>query len=184
VDMDLYPKSRDFEARGTYLLKNKNAQSVDSLLVRFETDYINEVEVEGAKFLSKDTLYGFSFYRFDQPLDSGETATLEFTVKNKPNTILRNNSPVLGNGTFINNFIFPSLGYAEDAEITDTQLREKYDLPPKERMADQNDMKARQNTYIRDDSDWITFETTISTDEDQVAIVPGYLQREWTENGR
>src|SRR5699024_2771259 len=98
VDIDLYPKPRDFEARGTYLLKNKNAQPVDSLLVRYETDYINEIKVQGAKFLSKDTLYGFSFYRFDQPLDSGEIATLEFTVKNKPNTILRNNSPVLGNG--------------------------------------------------------------------------------------
>lgn len=184
VDMDLYPKSRDFEARGEYVLENKNAQPVDSLLVRFETDYINEIEVEGAKFLSKDTLYGFSFYRFEQPLDSGATAKLEFKVKNKPNTILRDNSPVLANGTFINNFIFPSLGYSADAEISDTQLREKYDLPPKERMANQNDMKARQNTYIRGDSDWITFETTVSTSEDQVAIAPGYLQKEWTENGR
>jgi len=34
------------------------------------------------------------------------------------------------------------------------------------------------------DSDWISFEATVSTSPDQVAIAPGYLQREWTENDR
>lgn len=184
VEMDLYPKTRDFEARGVYMLQNKNAAPVDSLLVSYETDYLTEINIEGAQQVAKDTLFGFIFYKLNQPLDSGAVAKMEFKVKNKPNTVLRNNSPVLGNGTFINNFIFPSLGYASSREISDTQLREKYHLPPKERMADQDDMKARGNTYIRDDSDWITFEATVSTDEDQIAIAPGYLQKEWTDNGR
>jgi aminopeptidase N len=30
----------------------------------------------------------------------------------------------------------------------------------------------------------VTFETTVSTSADQVALAPGYLVREWTENGR
>lgn len=184
VDLDLYPKSRDFEASGVYVLKNKNAKPVDSLMVSFNSRYLTEIKIENAEFLSKDTLYGYSFYRFNQPLDSGAVAKMEFTIKNKPNTILRNNSPVIGNGTFMNNSIFPSLGYSNSREISSSQLREKYDLPPKERMADQDDLKARQNTYIRDDSDWITFETTVSTDEDQIAIAPGYLQKEWVEGGR
>ncbi|MEM1123277.1 MAG: M1 family aminopeptidase, partial [Bacteroidota bacterium] len=38
--------------------------------------------------------------------------------------------------------------------------------------------------YISSDSDWIDFETTISTAPEQIAIAPGYLQREWEENGR
>ena len=31
------------------------------------------------------------------------------------------------------------------------------------------------------DADYVAFETTLSTDADQIAIAPGYLQREWTE---
>ena len=33
-------------------------------------------------------------------------------------------------------------------------------------------------------ADFIAFEATVSTEPDQIAISPGYLQREWTENGR
>lgn len=184
VNMDLYPTSRDFKASGQYILKNKNADAVDSILVNYNPSYITDIKIEGAEFLSKDTLYGYSFYRFNQPLDSGATAKMEFHIKNKPNTILRSNSPVIGNGTFINNSNFPSLGYDDSREVSSSQLREKYDLPPKNRMANQDNLKARQNTYIRNDSDWITFETTVSTEEDQIAIAPGYLQKEWVEDGR
>src|SRR5699024_8703847 len=110
VDMDLYPTSRDFEAREQYILKNKNATAVDSILANYNHMIITDIKIENAEFLSKDTLYGYSFYRFNQPLDSGATAKMEFHIKNKPNTILRSNSPVIGNGTFINNSHFPSLG--------------------------------------------------------------------------
>lgn len=51
-------------------------------------------------------------------------------------------------------------------------------------MAATDDMNARKNTYISEDADWITFETTVSTDEDQIAIAPGYLQKEWVKDGR
>src|SRR5690606_3038189 len=34
------------------------------------------------------------------------------------------------------------------------------------------------------DGDWIDFEATVGTSADQVAMAPGYLQREWTEGGR
>src|SRR5208283_4952826 len=33
-------------------------------------------------------------------------------------------------------------------------------------------------------SDWITYHTIVSTAGDQIAIAPGYLQREWQEGGR
>lgn len=184
ADVDIFPKTRDFEVNGHYVLKNKHAVSLDSLLINFQSDYINEIEIEGAEFLSKDTINGFAFYKLNQPLDSGETIKMDFKLKNKPNSILRNNSPILNNGTFINNFLFPQLGYDADQEISNTQLREKYHLPPKERMAEQTDSLARQNTYISRDADWITFETTVSTDKDQIAIAPGYLQKEWTEGDR
>ncbi|EEI89934.1 hypothetical protein HMPREF0765_4439 [Sphingobacterium spiritivorum ATCC 33300] len=37
---------------------------------------------------------------------------------------------------------------------------------------------------ISNDADWIRFEATIGTDENQLAIAPGYLVKEWTKDGR
>lgn len=184
VAMDIYPSARNFEARGTYLLKNKTDRVVDSLLVSFARDYHNEIDMEGAQLLSEDTVFGLRFYKLDPALDPGEEIQLSFVTRNKPNTVLRNNSPVLGNGTFINNTIFPGLGYNAARELVDNEVRNKYNLPPKERMAAQTDTVALQNTYISNDADWVRFETTVSTAEDQIAVAPGYLQKEWVENGR
>jgi ABC-2 type transport system permease protein len=46
-------------------------------------------------------------------------------------------------------------------------------------MASPMDSIARKNNYISTDSDWVTFETTVSTSGDQTAIAPGYLQKQW-----
>lgn len=182
--VDLYPERRDFVINGTYILENKAHRAVDSILVDFPADYISEITIEGAEFLSRDTVFGISFYRMKQPLDSGATTTLKFSIRNKPNTFMRIHSPVLANGAFITNGIFPQLGYNAGREFSDDDIRKKYGLPPKERMAEQTDKKALQNNYISNDADWISFETTVSTSKDQTAIAPGYLQREWTEGNR
>jgi ABC-2 type transport system permease protein len=126
----------------------------------------------------------YDIYRLEDPLMPGDTLLFSFAISNKPNEILRNNSPVRNNGTFINNSLFPRLGYQESMELSGTDARERYGLPPKERMAPPTDSAARMNNYISNDADWIEFETTISTSPDQIAIAPGYLQDEWEENGR
>ena len=34
------------------------------------------------------------------------------------------------------------------------------------------------------DSDWIDFEATVSTAKEQIAIAPGYLQKQWIQDDR
>ncbi len=51
-------------------------------------------------------------------------------------------------------------------------------------MTQLEDPHARDHNYINRHADWITFEATVSTSPDQVALAPGDLQREWSENGR
>ena len=41
-----------------------------------------------------------------------------------------------------------------------------------------------QRNGLAADADFIAFDATVGTEPDQFAIAPGYLQREWTENGR
>ncbi len=184
INMDLFPETRDFKVQGTYTLMNKTEQTIDSLLVNYN-DYPLSLEFGAqTELLSRDTVFHFDIYKLKQPLAPGESMVMKFSLQNKPNTLLTTHSPVLENGTFINNAIFPSFGYSDSGELEDNDVREKYGLGPKDRMALQTDLVARQNTYISSDSDWIQFETTVSTSPDQIAIAPGYLQKEWVENGR
>ena len=183
VDMDLFPEERNFVANGTYTLKNKTSETIDTIYINHgeETKVTFKVKT---KLVSKDTIMNFDIYRLEKPLLPGESLQMSFTVKNKPKDFFNNNSPVIYNGTFLNNYMFPSIGYSDQGELTDDDVRKKYGLKPKDRMASPMDSIARRNTYISNDSDWITFETTVSTAGDQTAIAPGYLTKKWTKDGR
>ena len=92
---------------------------------------------------------------------------------------------VVENGTFFNNSsAFPSFGYQSAYELQDRNERRKRGLGEPRRMPLLEDQAARANTYIANDADWIDFETIVSTDVDQIALSPGYLVREWIDQGR
>ncbi|CAM4133485.1 M1 family aminopeptidase [Flavobacterium antarcticum] len=184
VNMDIFPNTRDFKAAGSYWLKNKTKKTIDSLFVNFN-DYPTVFKFDAETTLVlKDSLFNFNIYKLKTALQPGDSIRMNWEITNKPNTILRDNSPVLANGTFISNGYFPSIGYSSNGELEDDKTREKYGLKPKERMAKATDSIARMNNYISNDADWVSFETTVSTSDDQIAIAPGYLEKEWSENGR
>ena len=183
VEVDLYPKSRDINARGTYVLVNKTKQSIDSIFLNHNSAISTFDFNKETSLVLEDTLYHFDIYKLNNPLLPGDSLNLNFSVKNKPNTFRRSNSAVISNGTFINNSLFPSLGYS-GGELRDDKTREKYDLPPNKLKPHPSDSTALGNTYISNDSDWIDFEAIVSTSKEQIAIAPGYLQREWIEDDR
>ena len=181
--LDLYPDKRDIRGSGTYELVNKTSDVIDTVYL----DYNNltpEISISNQVYEQKDTIHNVLRLAISPALQPGDTTELSFTVANKENTLLRKYGPVLKNGTFFNSSVFPSIGYENQYEITDTKTREKYGLPPKERLAAPTDSIARLNNYISSDADWISFEATVSTSPDQIAMVPGKLQREWEEDGQ
>lgn len=183
VNIDLYPEERNFSAAVDYVLKNKSTSSIDSIFINYG-DLVDSIDIRGAKLVQKDSVMGFDIYSLEKSLLPGDSLALFACIKNKPNNFLYDRSPILANGTFMNNQYFPSIGYQQRAELIDNDVRRKYGLPDRDRMAEPTDVKALQNTYIADDSDWIRFETTVSTDLDQIAIAPGTLQKEWEDQGR
>ncbi len=184
VNMDIYPNERNYRADGTYVMVNKTDQIIDSLFVNYnhETSTLNFDKTN--ELVTKDTVYNFHIYKLKNALMPGDTLGLTFEVKNRENTFFRRRSPVIKNGTFINNQLFPSFGYNGGRELRDNKTREKYELPPNELRPHPSDSSALGNTYISKDADWIDFEATVSTSEDQIAIAPGYLQKEWVKDGR
>jgi ABC-2 type transport system permease protein len=185
TDVNIFPEERNFDASATFLMINKTNQDIDSIFLNHNSLESKFTFSKPNKLVLEDTINNFDIYHFDKKIMPGDTLELEVTVKSKENTIFRNNSPVLENGTFINNFsMFPSLGYSSAGELTDNKTRKKYDLPKNDLRPHPSDSTALGNTYISKDSDWIDFEATVSTSKDQIAIAPGYLQKEWIEGDR
>ncbi|GAB4460196.1 MAG: M1 family metallopeptidase [Armatimonadaceae bacterium] len=187
LDVDLRPETQQYTVTGTYRLKNKTAKPMDRIVV----DVDEALKLEKLEFSVPstsqitDTLLGFRAYRFDRPLQPGEEITLSFVLKQE-NRGFRNShieTAIAENGTFLTMPV-PKIGYQPDAEITSENERRERDLPDRLAVLPATDVQARQNVYIGNDADWIDFEATVRTSPDQVGIAPGYLQKEWTENGR
>jgi len=185
ANMNIFPKERLFEASANFQLVNKTNEAIDSVFLNHNALKSTFKFSKPNKLVSEDTIHNFDIYYFENKIMPGDTLELAVSVKSNKNTNYRRRSPVRENGTFINNFaLFPSLGYSSQGELTDDKTRKKYDLPKNDLRPHPSDSTALGNTYISKDSDWINFEATVSTSKDQIAIAPGYLQKEWVENDR
>lgn len=192
IKADIFPEERTINVKGVYILKNKHAQPIDTVLIDYtggdNKQYtFGKMELDRAnKVLFNDKYYGTKLMKLLQPLMPGDSMLFSFEMRVAPHGFENGstNTSIVENGTFFNNSYFPSIGYNANGELSENVARKKYDLPPKPRMAAVTDSVARMNTYISNDADWIRFEATVSTSEDQIAIAPGYLQKEWKGNGR
>ena len=183
--MDIFPKERLFKASAKIQMVNKTANAIDSVFLNHNSLKSTFEFSKPNKLVSKDTIHNFDIYYFENKIMPGDTLELAVTVKSNKNTSYRGRSPVRENGTFINNSsLFPTLGYSAQGELRDDKTRKKYDLSKNDLRPHPSDSAALGDTYISKDSDWINFEATVSTSIDQIAIAPGYLQKEWIENDR
>jgi ABC-2 type transport system permease protein len=191
VEVDIYTKSKELHVAGTYILKNKTKLPIDTLY--FDCTAGKKSPYTYPKFapsvpfavISEDIDFGIKILKLKQPLQPGDSLLFVFDMMYKPRGLFdKINSDVVENGTFINSSLLPSIGYNEASELSQNTARKEYGLLPKKRMAAVDDSAARMNNYISHDADWINFEATVSTDEGQTAIAPGYLKKEWKKDGR
>ncbi len=187
-EVDIYPEERAVDIRGIYNIANTTDVAIDSVHVSVPTGLdVTELRVRGGRAVMVDSVLGYRIYALNEPLEPGQASAVSFelAVRNPGFVNSDSNTEVVENGTFINSFAyFPYVGYSKGGELTDPNERRKRELPPPERMAPQSDSANLHRTYISGQGDWIAFETVVSTSADQVALAPGYVEREWTENGR
>lgn len=188
VAADLFPSERRVSLRGTYDLENKSGAPCRSVAIDLPSEVvIGKLDLSLAnRRVIDDKEIGFYEFELSEPLPSGGKARLDFELTYGHPGFVNGESgtDLVYNGSFFNDGLLPTLGYAERNEIADDEDRKRHGLSPKERMPDLNDPEGRKNNYINSDADWITFDATVSTSPDQIAIAPGYLDREWTEGGR
>ena len=191
--VDIEPATRRVRVQGEYGLENASdspigilhleltsSQRVDALRLG-DLDLLNSAER-----VVEDKEQGITQYRLDSPMQPGEKRTLAFDLVFEPQGFGNGVGPtqVVENGTFFNNSALPSFGYNPQRQLTDRNERRKRGLGEPERMPKIDDESARQSMVFGNDADWIEFDSVVSTDPEQIALAPGYLQREWTENGR
>ncbi|MDX2246428.1 MAG: M1 family aminopeptidase [Bacteroidia bacterium] len=188
LNVDIFPKKRAFSASGTYLLINKSQVAIDSVHLNIDNNQeFSKLEFSRAsEAVMIDEDFGYRIYKLSQPLMPGDSIRLNFEQKYETRGFYNSgsNTSFVYNGTFFNHGYFPSIGYDRNFELNDKEIREKHGLAERARFPSIDDTVAQKFTLISHDADWIDFEATVSTEPDQIAIVPGYLQKEWEENGR
>jgi len=189
VHVDLFPERGHMRARGTYKLVNRNTVDVDQVHITLnEAVTVHGLDLDRpSDVVSDDLRLRYQIRRLAQPLHPGETMTLSFDVAYDREGF-GNRGPltaIVENGTFFNNGDFlPGIGYSAGLELADDDKRKEQNLPPRERMPAIDDERAWRDTYLASNADWIDFSASVCTAPDQIAIAPGYLQREWTEGDR
>lgn len=196
ADVDIYPAERRVEIRGHYSMRNTHPEPISELhltldpRVKFRT-----LQLANADLISEDPTVGYRLYRLRQPLQPGARLDFTFTIARAERGFTNDGLPPSSgggdmrstlnyNGTFFNSIgMMPHFGYSEELQLVDRSERRKRGLSDVQRMPKLEDESARGSVGFAD-AGWINFETTVSTSEDQVALAPGYLQREWAENGR
>jgi ABC-2 type transport system permease protein len=191
LEVDIHPEDRTLDIKGLYTLRNKTARAIDTLYIDYpsgrKSPYHYPVFKPNvpARIAIDDKEHGIRVYALAKPLLPGDSIGFAFEMQYIPNGLFaRSGSPVIDNGTFLNSSLLPSIGYLDDAELSQNKARKEYGLGPKPRMARVDDSAALMNNYISRDADWIRFEATVSTVEGQRAIAPGYLVKDWKKDGR
>ncbi len=197
--VDIFPKSRDFVAEGYYILKNKSDGPISDIHIQLTSE--RDLKQESLTFEQMDSLgagkamlfesfedFRYYIYKLDHPMQPGDSLKMNFKANYKTIGFVEGggSTQVVYNGTFFNNTsYFPTLGYDRGGELSEEKDRKKHGLPvERERMRSRNDPLGQKIPLVGDDADKIRFEVVMSTDTSQIAIAPGYLQREWTEGDR
>ncbi|MBS1586567.1 MAG: hypothetical protein JSS82_13590 [Bacteroidetes bacterium] len=190
LNVDIYPRERNLYASGTLVLKNKTSQPIDSIHVLLNDDAkLREAKFStGLRHTYYDSVVGYRIYTLAQALQPGDSLQFSFktdlTSKGFKENFTGLGAPIY-NGTFVNNTSFvPSIGYNRNIEIADNNKRKKHGLGYRPTENPITDTQAYQVNELASDADFIDFDATVSTVPDQIAIAPGYLQKEWTTNGR
>jgi ABC-2 type transport system permease protein len=186
----LDPAEGNMTAKIEAWAKNRSGEEIKEL--HFTMPSLSDsilIDIGGATLKLRDNRLDYRIYRLSNPLKINDSILIHIDLW-KLNKGFENEvsfKQLTKNGTFFHSSdILPTMGYNENYEISDKNKRAKLKLPKKERAPklSESNLKARANTYISTDADWVEVNTTISTAPDQIAIAPGSLVKSWEADGK
>ena len=185
--IDIYPNRRSFDGKVRMVLQNKTGQPIPQIHITDIKQSVTNLQFDRPVHLVSSAPRNiYSIYAFEQPLAPGETVMLTCNVGHQTHGFRDGNElpEFSSNCTFFDSDYMPFVGYRNDEELDDPRRRREEHLPPLEEMAHRGEPIHSVNQIFPKDADWVTYHTVVSTVPDQMAIAPGYLQRDWQANGR
>jgi ABC-2 type transport system permease protein len=176
--VQIFPASRRATLSGSYTVENHTDQIISAIHFRLDPRAKYMLEVQGEPQIgAQDAMFVIANLR--KPLQPGESRILSFHVDVVSPRLANDGytDPVLRNGTLIPAFsVLPQFGYDSQGEIVDPETRARMHLGDRPMSASPNQSMLGPNVS------WLSkFETTISTSDDQEAVAPGNLKKEWHE---
>jgi ABC-2 type transport system permease protein len=199
---DIFPDERKVLVKGMIVMVNKTDKPISTLHLDGTGLESYNIKYNGKAipatypliykrgkfnwFRSKNDTAKYRIYQLPSALKPGDSAMIEVNsvVAYRGFTNDISGTDIVHNGTFYSGGL-PSIGYNPDNELFSDEKRKKYDLPEKkDEYPVQTDPKGIKTLLFNGNADLVTFDITVSTSADQMAIAPGYLDRQWKQNGR
>jgi ABC-2 type transport system permease protein len=193
ANVNIYPERRSFDGTGHFVLQNKTTWPISQIHITNQNQAVSKVQFNRSfHVVSSSARNLYTIYQLETPLAPGDKLDLNFKVGYTSRGFKDGNErPELANsGTFFDSGYFPTIGYDNNIELDDPRRRHEEKLPEQEVLPHRGDPGGKVTNLFTPTSDWITYHTTVSTSDfdsegkPQIAISPGYLTREWHENGR
>jgi hypothetical protein len=185
--IDIFPERRAFSGTGHFLLQNKTPTPITQIHIIDGRRAISNLRFDRPFHkVSSSARNFYTIYALDQPLAPGDELNMDFTVAYATHGFRDGGErPELAySGTFFDASYFPTIGYDANLELSDPRRRREQHLGPVTDLPHRGDPYGSHTNLFTADADWITYNTVVSTSDDQIALAPGYLQRDWHENGR
>ena len=179
TEVDLYPNEQAYSIKANHILRNKHDHPISKLFIT-EKEPLLSIQLENAKLVEHDSLFGTYLFEFNEPVKAHQEVKFKYEI-HKALKGYETSKEIVANGTYISFRSFePRLAYRSSLEISDSFEREKRGLP---RIEDES--VEDEHLHLSDISfGRLDYETIISTQADEIAIGSGKLLKQWTENGR
>ncbi len=187
ANIDLDPYHRSFSGNGHYELQNKTPNPIQQIQITDQNQSVADIQFDRPFHkVSSSARNLFSIYQLEAPLAPGEKLNMTFKVGYLSRGFRDGGErPELAyNGMFFDSSYFPGIGYDSGIELDDPRRRREEKLPLVADLPPRGDPWGSVHNGFTANSDWISFHTVVSTPDDQIALSPGYLQRDWHANGR
>lgn len=185
--VELMPSERRLLIDAKYQLVNRNDVAITQLVFSTPSPFhYRNLQVENATLVSYDLEHQTHIYAFLTPIQPGQSVRFSFTADYKQNGYLGvpSDNVITHNYSYIR-FLryFPFFGYVKHYQLSNQGLRESYRLPELEHNTLEQDLQLYQGD-MSELYDWAILDTTIITNDDQIAFAPGELIKQWQQGGR
>ncbi len=188
LNVELYPKETRAVTAGSYRLVNRSSAPIDRMHVNWNDRLrMDRLEIDGGVVEKEYAEFSDRVYRLDPAMQPGQTREVRFTTTLEERGFPNGNplTRLVDNGSFVDNSeIAPNIGIDREAFLKDRAKRRKYGLPSDLRPPTLEDESGRVRNVFSPSSDWVDADITVTTDEDQTPIAPGYTVSETVAGGR